>query len=41
LIGPPPSEEHELEEIPEVPYDRSLRTDAVAEGSGATDRHTG
>jgi hypothetical protein len=35
-----PSEEHEPEEIPEVSYDRSLCTDAVAEGSGATDRHT-
>ncbi|HEU4543423.1 MAG TPA: hypothetical protein VFR23_19990 [Jiangellaceae bacterium] len=30
---------NELEEMPEVPYDRNLWTDAEADGSGATDRH--
>jgi hypothetical protein len=39
LLGHPPAKEHELEEFPEVPYDRSLLTDAEVVGFGALDRH--
>ena len=34
-----PALDHELEEITEVPYDRSPWTDAEAKGFGASDRH--
>lgn len=39
LPGHPPADVTELEEIPDVPYDRSMWTDAEDEGFGAPDRH--
>lgn len=39
LPGHPPVADHELEEIPDVPYDRAMWTDAEDEGFGAPDRH--
>jgi hypothetical protein len=39
LVGHQPAGDHELEEIPEVPYDRILWTDAKDEVFGAPDRH--
>jgi hypothetical protein len=38
--GHQPAGDHNFEENPKVLCDRSLWTDAVAEGSGATDRRT-
>jgi hypothetical protein len=39
LPGHPPADNHDLEEIPDVPYDRSMWQDAEDEGFGAPDRH--
>jgi hypothetical protein len=39
LPGHPPAGEPELEEKSDVPYDRSMWTDAEDEGFGAPDRH--
>lgn len=39
LPGHPPTDRSQLEEIPDVPYDRSMWADAEDEGFGAPDRH--